>query len=64
MHAKLTPKYVTNEKGRRTEVILPVGQYDALLEDLKDLAAIAERRDEPPVTHKKLLAQLKKEGLL
>lgn len=57
MHARLTPKYVMDEKGRRTAVILPVSQYDALLEDLKDLAVIAERRDEHTVTPAKLVAQ-------
>jgi hypothetical protein len=40
---------VTDAKGARTAVILPVREYRRLLEDIHDLAAVAERRDEEPV---------------
>jgi hypothetical protein len=56
--SKFTPHYVLNKKGRKTAVILPIKEYDALLEDLKDLATIAERRDEPTVPHSKVIATL------
>ena len=43
---------------------MPIADYERLLEDLEDLAAIAERRDEPSVSHENLIAELKRDGLL
>ncbi len=42
-------QYIVDEKGERTAVILPVGEYQEILEDLHDFAVIAERREEPTV---------------
>ena len=39
--------YVVDENGNRTAVMLPIEEYEELLEDLQDLAVIAQRRDEP-----------------
>jgi len=41
-----TVQFLTNEKGRKTAVVLPIDDYEKLLEDLDDLAVIAERREE------------------
>ena len=57
-------KYVTNQAGDKTEVILPINEFEDLLEDIEDLAAVAERREEPTISHEQLLAELKKDGLL
>lgn len=40
-------QFIVNEKGERTGVIVPVEEHEELLEDLHDLAVIAERRGEP-----------------
>ena len=40
-------KFLVDETGRKTSVVLPIKRYDELIEDLADLAVIAERRDEP-----------------
>jgi hypothetical protein len=60
----MSPQYVSDETGRRTSVLLPIEDYERLLEDSEDLAAIAERRDEPTVSHEDLIAELKRNGLL
>jgi hypothetical protein len=39
-------QYVVDDKGRKTAVLLSVKQYKKLLEDLHDLAVIAERKNE------------------
>lgn len=57
-------QYVTNSNGEKTAVIVPIGEFEELLEDVEDLAVVAERRDEPTVSHDELLAELKREGLL
>lgn len=62
--AKIREQYVIDKKGQKTAVIIPVGEYEELLEDIHDLAIIAERRDEPTVTFEELRKKLKKDGLL
>jgi hypothetical protein len=61
---KLHPQFITDSSGRQTGVILPLEEYNELLEDLDDLAAIAERADEPTIPHVKVVAELKKDGCL
>ncbi len=59
---KLGIEYVTNHEGEKTAVILPIGHFEELLEDIEDLAADAERREEPVITHEQLLTELKRDG--
>lgn len=61
-HLKL--QYVINEAGERTAVIMSVEEFQELLEDIEDLAAVAERRDEPTIPHADVVAELKRDGLL
>ncbi len=61
---KLKPKFVTNDKGEKTDVILSIDEYSELIEDLQDLASIAERREEPAIPHAQVVAELKKDGYL
>ena len=58
------PQYVTGPDGRRTAVILPVEEYEELLEDIDDLAVAAERRDEPTIPHAEAKAELRRDGHL
>ncbi len=60
----LRQHYVVDRKGKKTAVILPVTQYDQLLEDLHDLAMIAERRDEEPISLEEMKRRLRKDGFL
>jgi PHD/YefM family antitoxin component YafN of YafNO toxin-antitoxin module len=62
--AKFREQYVIDEKGQKTAVIIPVEEYEELLEDIHDLAIIAERRDEPTITSEELKKKFKKDGLL
>jgi hypothetical protein len=57
-------QYVTNTDGEKTAVIVPIAEFEELLEDVEDLAAVAERREEPTISHDELLAELKQEGLI
>ena len=52
--AKLHPQFVTDAQGQRTAVLLPLAEYEQLLEDLADLAVVAERRGEDTVPHERL----------
>ena len=57
-------QYLTDEAGHKTAVILPMADYEQLLEDINDLAAIADRREEPTIPHDQFLKELKKDGIL
>jgi len=59
-----TVQYVTDEKGERQAVMLSLEDYERLIEDLADLAVVAERRDEPAVDHEDFVNELKRDGLL
>ncbi len=61
---KLARQYVTNEAGDKTAVIVPIEDFQELMEDIEDLATIAERREEPTLSHEQLLAELKQDGLI
>lgn len=42
-------QYVVDRDGNRQAVIIPLKEYEQLMEDLHDLAVIAERRGEEPI---------------
>jgi len=56
----LHPQYIVDAANQKHSVILPLAEFEALMEDLEDLAAVAERREEPAISHDQLLAELKK----
>lgn len=56
-------QFIVNAKGKKTGVLLSLRQYQKLMEDLHDLAIVAERRKEKPVTLKELKRRLRKDGL-
>lgn len=61
---EINPQYITNQSGKKTAVLLPIAEFEQLLEDLDDLAKIAERRDEEIVSHDDLITELKTDGLI
>ncbi|MGI8654071.1 MAG: hypothetical protein ACR2LC_02500 [Pyrinomonadaceae bacterium] len=61
---QLDIKYITNETGEKTAVILSIKEFQELLEDINDLAAVAERRTEPTTPHNELIAGLKRDGVI
>ncbi len=61
MKTPMNPKaeYVV-KNGKRTAVILPLAEYEALLEDLDDMGVIASRKDEPTIPLDQVKRRLKK----
>jgi hypothetical protein len=57
-------QYVTDTKGKKTGVILTIKQYQQLMEDLHDLAVVAERREEKPISFEEMKKRLKKDASL
>jgi hypothetical protein len=60
----LHPQYIIDEKGEKNSVIIPFHEFIELLEDIEDLAIVAERREEPTISHEELLKELKEENLV
>lgn len=58
------PQYVTDSEGKRTAVLLPLDTYEAMLEDLRDLAFVAERGNEERVSLDEVRRKLKADGFL
>ena len=52
------PQYITDADGQKLSVILPIADYLELLEDLEDLATIAERRNESTIPLEDVLTEL------
>ncbi len=61
---ELNVRYITDKNGHKKDVILPIKEFENLLEDLEDLAVAAERRVEKTTSHKDLIKELKKDGIL
>lgn len=61
---EIKPRYIIDENGKKKSVILPVAEYNELMEDIEDLAKVAERREEYTISHEDLVNQLKEDGLL
>jgi len=60
----LRKQFLIDEGGRRTAVVLPVSKYRKLLEDLHDLAVVAERREEETISLQEMKRRLKTNGVL
>jgi hypothetical protein len=52
-------QYIIDNNGKKTAIIIPIKQYEQLLEDLHDLAVVAERRDEPVISLDEMKKRLK-----
>ncbi len=57
-------QFVVDEAGNKKAVILPVEDYEHLLEDIHDLTVIAERKNEPSISFDDLKKRLKSDGLI
>lgn len=62
--AAMTTQYLTDERGEKVAVVIPIADYEELMEDVADLACVAERRDEDRVSLAALKEQLVADGLL
>lgn len=61
---QLQLQYLVNEKGEKTAVVMPLQEFEDLLEDLEDLAIIAQRNQESTISHEQFIEQLKQDGIL
>ena len=60
----LQAQYITDETGKKTAIILPIEEFEELLEDIEDIAVLLERRDESSIPFDEVIAKLKQNGFL
>ncbi len=71
MSTPVKEQYIIAREGNKTAIILSIRQgrgsaneqYKQMLEDLHDLAIVAERRSEQPVSLAKMQEWLKEDGI-
>lgn len=51
---RFNEQFIIDKKGQKTAAILPIKKYEKLMEDLHDLAVVAERKGEPMISLNKL----------
>jgi RNA:NAD 2'-phosphotransferase (TPT1/KptA family) len=57
-------KFILDKKGKKKGVVLSLRRYRRLMADLHDLAVVAERRREKPVSLPELTRRLRQDGVL
>jgi hypothetical protein len=57
-------QYITDANGERTAVILPLDEYQELLEDMHVIRVAQETKDEPRIPWEEVKAELVSEGKL
>ena len=57
-------QYVTNENGERTAVIMPIEEYEELLEDLHVTRVAEETKNEERIPWEQVKKELVSEGKL
>ena len=55
-------EYLVDKKGRRKSIVISCKRYEELMEDIADLRAKLERRNETPEDLEKVLADLENAG--
>jgi len=60
----MSPKvqYVTNQTGERTAVILPIDEYEELLEELHLIRVAYESKDEPRRPFNEVVEEMRAAG--
>ena len=61
---KTRGQYIVDENGKKTAVVMPIREFQRLLEDLHDLTVVAERRQEPTISLDELKRRLRADGLI
>lgn len=60
----MNTQFITDSKGDKIAVVIPISEYKDLMEDVADLACVAERRDDVRITLSDLKKGLIADGLL
>lgn len=54
----MTTKFLTDKKGKKIAAVIPIKEYEEMMEDLIDLAAIVERRNDETIPWEQVKKEL------
>ena len=60
----MNTQFITDTKGKKVSVVIPINDYKDLMEDVADLASVAERRNDDRISLEDVKNNLIKDGLL
>ena len=60
----MNTQYITDSEGGKVAVIIPITEYEDLMEDISDLACVAERRNDDRISLSDVKKSLIADGLL
>lgn len=60
----MSTQFITDSEGSKVAAVIPINEYDELMEDLEDLAVVVERKDEERIPLEEVRKQLAKDGLI
>lgn len=60
----MSTKFLTNEKGKKVAAVIPIREYEDLLQDIYSAAIIERRRNEKNYPWEDLKKKLIKDGIL
>jgi hypothetical protein len=63
-YQNMNTQYITDDHGDKLAVVIPICDYQDLMEDVSDLASLAERRGEETVSLSDVKRRLVEDGLL
>jgi len=58
------PEYLVDNRGKKKAVVVPLAEYRRMMEDLHDLAVVAERRKEGAITLEEMRRRLRSRGVI
>jgi len=64
MPININPNYITNNNGEKVSVILSIKEFENILEDIEDLAIVAQRKDEQNTSHQDFIKELKSDAII
>lgn len=60
----LHTQYITNDKNEWVSIIIPINEFEQMIEDFEDLQIVAQRKNEELLSHQDILKELKQDGII
>lgn len=57
-------EYITDESGNKKTLIIPIREFEDIIEDIENIIAAYQRKDEKKVSLEKARKNLKSKGIL
>ncbi len=54
----MSTKFLTDKSGKKIAAVIPIKEYEEMMEDLIDIAACVERRDEETIPQEQVKKEL------